>query len=302
MAPRSAAAAMVGDVRLTHPEKVLYPEQGVTKRDLAAYYEAVGARMLEHVAGRLVSLVRCPEGASSECFFQRHGHQGFPPQFRRLKLPEKHGDRKDYIYVDDVDGLLAAAQVGALEIHIWGSRVDDIDKPDRMVFDLDPDPSVGFDEVKRAAKRMRDALEALELQSYPLLTGGKGIHVVVPLMRRHGWAEMKEFAGTLAQRFAQDAPDRFVATMTKSKRKGKIFIDFFRNDLFATAIAPYSTRARAGAPVAWPVTWAELDGFASGSEITIETGPKRLARPDPWKGYAAVRQSIKAVAFRALGL
>jgi bifunctional non-homologous end joining protein LigD len=124
----------------------------------------------------------------------------------------------------------------------------------------------------------------------------------VPLMRRHEWPEMKEFAGTLAQRFAQDAPDRFVATMTKSKRKGKIFIDFFRNDLFATAIAPYSTRARTGAPVAWPVTWAELDGFASGSEITIESGPKRLKRPDPWKGYAAVRQSIKAVAFRALGL
>jgi bifunctional non-homologous end joining protein LigD len=295
-------AAMVGDVRLTHPDKVLYPGQGVTKRDLARYYETVADRMLPHVAGRLVSLVRCPEGADSECFFQRHGHQGFPPQFRRHKLAEKHGDRKDYIYIDDVDGLVAAAQVGALEVHIWGSRVDDIDRPDRMVFDLDPDPTVDFAEVKRAAKRMRDALEALELKSFPLLTGGKGVHVVVPLMRRHDWPEMKGFAGALAARFAQDAPDKFVATMTKAKRKGKIFIDFFRNDLFATAIAPYSTRARPGAPVAWPVSWAEFDTYASAAEITIGTAAERLPRADPWKGYGAVRQAIKAAAMRALGI
>src|SRR3989338_9120879 len=149
MAPQAGAggAATGGSVRLTHTDRVLYPGQGVTKRDLARYYETVAERMLPHVSNRLVSLVRCPEGESGECFFQRHGHQGFPPQFRRLKIPEKHGERKDYLYVDDADGLVAAAQMGVLEIHIWGSRIDDVDKPDRLVFDLDPDPTVDFAEV-----------------------------------------------------------------------------------------------------------------------------------------------------------
>lgn len=235
---------MVGGVRLSSPDKVLYPQQGVTKRELAEYLRSVAGRMLPHLAGRLLSLVRCPQGRQKKCFFQRHGGAGLPDRFHRLAVPEKGGGTEEYLYIEDEAALIAAAQMGVLEFHIWGSRVDDVDRPDRLVFDLDPDPSVDFDTVKQGALRMRDALDALGLRSFPLVTGGKGIHVVVPLTRRHGWPTVKAFAKALAERFAEDDPDRYVATMSKAKRAGRVFIDYFRNDRTATAIAPYSPRAR----------------------------------------------------------
>ncbi|MPY73900.1 MAG: hypothetical protein GEU87_06545 [Alphaproteobacteria bacterium] len=301
MATKPAEESVAG-VRLTHPEKVLFPEQGITKGDLAAYLDAAAGRMLPHCAERLISLVRCPEGRSRKCFFQRHGGAGLPAQLRMLDIPSKDGGTETYLYLTGASGLVAAAQMGVLELHIWGSRIDDVERPDRIVFDLDPDPSVGFAAVKRAAQGIRDALDALGLQSFPLLTGGKGVHVVGPILRRHKWPTVKGFAKALAERFAKNEPGRYIATMSKAKRKGRIFIDYLRNDRSATAIAPYSPRARQGAPVAWPVSWKQLDSAAAANEVTIENARKRLGDPDPWKDYGDVRQGLNAAALRALGV
>jgi bifunctional non-homologous end joining protein LigD len=292
----------VAGVTLTHPDKVLYADQGITKLDLARYFEAAAPRMLPYAARRLVSLVRCPDGASGQCFFQRHGSAGLVPPFRSLTVREKDGDHDDYLYLTNAAGLVRAAQMGVLELHVWGSAIDDIETPSRIVFDLDPDPSVNFDTVKRAAVRLRDVLDALDLKSFPLLTGGKGIHVVVPVRRRHQWPVVKEFARALAQHVAQDAPDRFVATMSKAKRKGRIFIDYLRNERGATAICPYSPRARKGAPVAWPVTWKGLDDVPGAALVHVNDAIARFGDADPWTGYGEVRQELGKAALRALGV
>ncbi|MCC7274374.1 MAG: non-homologous end-joining DNA ligase [Alphaproteobacteria bacterium] len=293
---------VVAGMRLTHPERVLFPVQGITKRDLALYLEAAAPRLLPHAAGRLLSLVRCPRGRSRQCFFQRHGGASLPSAFRRLQVQEKEGGSDQYVYLDDIRGLIAAAQFGVLELHVWGSRVDALDTPDRIVFDIDPDPAVPFAAVRDAARRMRDALDALGLAGFALVTGGKGIHVVVPIIRRHGWPTVAGFARAVAERFAADAPDRFVATMSKAERQGRIFIDHFRNGRAATAICPYSPRAREGAPVAWPVAWDALDGVPGADAFRLPDVRARLADPDPWEGYATLRQELTAAALRALGL
>jgi bifunctional non-homologous end joining protein LigD len=297
-----AAEDTLAGVRLTHPDKILFPQQGITKRDLAEYLDAAAERMLPHCADRLVSLVRCPQGRGRKCFFQRHAGAGLSDAFHQLAVRSKDGGADDYLYLTGKTGLITAAQMGVLELHIWGSRVDDIERPDRVVFDLDPDPSVAFDAVRTAARGMRGALDALGLRSFPLLTGGKGIHVVAPVLRRHEWPAVRTFAKALAERFAKDEPDRFIATMSKAKRTGRIFIDYLRNDRSATAIAPYSPRARDGAPVAWPVTWTALDGVAAANAVTLDEARKRLREPDPWNGYAAVRQELTASALQALGI
>ena len=292
----------VGGVRLTHPERVLYAQQGVTKRDVALYLQAAADRMLAHLADRPLSLVRCPEGQGSQCFFQRHVVAGMPDSIRRFQMHNSKGAAEEYIYVNDLRGLLTAAQFGVLEFHIWGVHVDDVEHPDRVVFDLDPDPAVDFATVRQAAADLRDALLALGLTSFPLLSGGKGVHVVVPIVRKHPWPVVKQFSGALAERFAQEMPERYVATMRKAKRTGRIFIDFFRNDRTTSAICPYSPRAREGAPVAWPVTWEELARTNAASGVTIERAMQRLAEPDPWAKYGGTRQHLTAAALRALGV
>ena len=295
--------ATIAGVRLTHPDKVLYPEQGITKRDLATYLDAAAERMLPYCANRLISLVRCPEGSGKSCFFQRHAGSGLPDALKRMDVPKKDGrGSEEYLYVSGKAGLVAAAQMGVLELHIWGSRIDDVERPDRIVFDLDPDPSVGFAAVKSAAEGMRAALDALGLASFPLLTGGKGVHVVVPIQRRHEWPAIKGFARALAERFAENEPERYVATASKAKRKGRIYIDYLRNDRSATAIAPYSPRARARAPVAWPVTWEALKKAEAANVVSIEDARRRLDEPDPWAGYAALRQGLTKAALEALGV
>lgn len=286
-------------VRLTHPDRVLFPEQGVTKRDLARWFDAVAELMMPHLDNRLVSLVRCPEGRRKACFFQRHAGRGLPDGFAGRKLTGKDGRTEEYVMVRNPEGLIGAAQIGVLELHLWGSRIDRPERPDRLVFDLDPDPAVGFDAVRQAAFDMRDALAALDLASVPLLTGGKGVHVVAPIARRHDWPVVKAAAKALATRFADHDPARFVATMSKAKRRGRIFIDHFRNDRTATAICPWSPRARAGAPVAWPVDWKMLaeidraDAFRLGDP---------LPAADPWAGLVPPRQGLTVAALSALGV
>ena len=300
MSPTTAAIEIAG-IRLTHPDKQLYPDEQVAKRDLALYYQAMAPRMLPHVARRLLSIVRCPDGRDEPCFFQRHPIPGNLDSIHRFKRRDKKSE-PDYVYIEDVQGLIALAQMGVLEIHIWGSHVDDVDRPDRMVFDLDPADDVPFAEVKSAALHLRAVLKAARLKSFPLLSGGKGIHVVVPLRPRHGWDVVKAFSGALAQGVAAEQPDRYVATMTKAKRKGRIFIDFFRNDRTATAIAPYSTRSRPGAPLAWPLGWNALPRIKSADAITLATFCRRLSAPDPWSAYAKTDQTLEPAALRALGL
>lgn len=282
----------IAGIRLSNPDKVLFAGQGATKAELAAHYERVAERMLPHVENRLVSFVRCPDGDSGQCFYQRHGGMGLPDAIKRLEILEKDGGRDDYLYVDDLKGIIAAVQMSVLEFHIWGSCIDDIERPDRLVFDLDPDEALGFGAVRRAAFSVRDRLDALGLKSVALVTGGKGVHVIAPLVRRAEWPQVKQFARGLAARMAADEPDRFVAQAAKEKRAGRVYIDWLRNERSATAIAPYSTRAKPGAPVATPVSWAELETVKAANSFGIGDMAERLEKPDPWAQSAAWRQSV----------
>jgi bifunctional non-homologous end joining protein LigD len=290
----------IAGVRLTHPDRVLFRDQNVTKLELARYLQKTAELMMPHVENRLVSLVRCPEGQQKKCFFQRHAGAGLRDGFRTMEI-QGAKEKEEYLYLDGKKGLIAAAQMGVLEFHVWGSRIDAIERPDRLVFDLDPAPGLPFDEVIQAAHETRDMLDALDIESFPLLTGGKGIHVVAPLIRRHEWPIVKAFARAVAGHMAEIHPSRYVAVSSKEKRKGKIFIDYLRNDRSSTAIAPYSPRAREGAPVAWPVSWEGLGNVESANEVTVSSAFSR-GRKDPWKGYASVRQSLKTAALREFGI
>jgi bifunctional non-homologous end joining protein LigD len=286
----------VAGVRLTHPDKVLYPDQGLTKRELAQYLEGVAKHMLTFAARHPLSLVRCPDGINDKCFFQKHLSASMPKSFKTVGIREKNGGKADYLYVEDVAGVVGAAQIGALELHVWGAPNGDLEHPDRLVFDLDPDESVSFAEVKAAAGDLRSVLEAAGLQSFPMVTGGKGIHVIAALDGRNDWDEVKSFAAGLARSFAARDPDRFIATASKAKRKGRIFIDWLRNERGATAILPYSPRARKGAPVAVPVSWSELSRLKSAAAFDTLLVLKRLkdARRDPWPGYRKKQHLGKA--------
>jgi len=271
----------IGGVRVSSVGRVVYPEAALTKGEVAEHYDRVGERMLDHAADRPLSLLRCPDGISGDCFFQKHAGKGFPEAIKTMPIEEKDGDVEDYMYVTTTEGLIAAAQMGTLEFHIWGAARDRIQRPDRLVFDLDPDESLDFARVKAAARQVRDGLDACGLQSAAMMTGGKGIHVVVPLRRISGWDRVKDFARTFAQTLAERDPDAFTATMSKSKRKGRIFIDWLRNERGATAIAPYSLRARPGAAVAAPVSWEELDDLTRPDGFHAGDMEARLARPCP---------------------
>jgi bifunctional non-homologous end joining protein LigD len=277
----------VAGVRLTHPDKILYPDQGLTKRELAQYLEGVAKHMLPFAARHPLSLVRCPDGINDKCFFQKHLSASMPKSFKTVSIREKNGGKADYLYVEDVAGIVGAAQIGALELHVWGAPNDDLEHPDRLVFDLDPDESVPFAEVKAAAGDLRSVLEAAGLQSFAMITGGKGIHVIAPLDGSNDWEEVKSFAAGLARSFAERDPARFIATASKAKRKGRTFIDWLRNERGATAILPYSTRARKGAPVAVPVGWSELSRLKNAAAFDTVAVLKRLksAKRDPWPGY-----------------
>ena len=287
----------VAGVRLSHPDKVLFPKQGITKSNLASYYEAIADRMLPQIADRPLSLVRCPQGRGSKCFFQKHDQGGFPDAMKALDITESSGTRASYFFVDRLAGLVAGVQVGVLEFHIWGCRRDRLEQPDRLVFDFDPDEALNFVDVVRAATDVRDRLKTLGLQSWAMVTGGKGIHVVVPLARRNGWDEVKSFARGFARQLAAEEPDRFIAKASKANRTGRIFIDWLRNDRGSTAICPYSTRAREGAPVAMPVSWDELGGLKAANVFTVENAPQHIHdTPDPWAEMTAQSLAKKLLA------
>ncbi|SDL64010.1 bifunctional non-homologous end joining protein LigD [Modicisalibacter muralis] len=291
----TASNAELLGVRLTHADRVLYPEQGLTKLDLARYYDDIQDWILPHLRERPLSLVRCPEGRTKECFFQKHPRVAIPASVPRVEITEKEGSA-EYVYVKTAADLVALVQAGALEIHPWGSRIGDIERPDNMVFDLDPAPEVKWQEILRVAGTLRERLEALGLQSFVRTTGGKGLHLVVPLEPKAGWDEVRDFAKAVAQRHAEQEPQRLTANMSKAKREGRIFIDYLRNGRGATAIASYGVRAREGAPVAVPVRWDELNAALRSDRYTIENLRRRLSslREDPWQGFAEASRPITA--------
>ncbi len=265
-------------IKITNADRLIFPASKVTKGDLAAYYEAIGPAMAPWALNRPISLVRCPQGRGKKCFFQKHDAGSFGDAVGQVDIREKDGGVEPYLYAPTIGALVACVQMGTIEFHGWGSRIDDVEKPDRMVFDLDPDEGLDFGDVRRAAHDIRRTLDDLGLTSFAMLSGGKGLHVVVPLTPQAEWPEVKDFAQRFALALAENEPDRFVGTMSKAKRKGRIFIDWLRNQRGATAVLPYSARAREGAPVAAPIAWDELDKVKGGNDYSVEDVATLIAR------------------------
>ncbi len=271
---------VIDGITITHPERVISETGHVTKGELAEYHAAVAPYILPRLLRHPLSLLRCPSGIGNQCFYQRNPGRGLGADVKPFKFKHK-GKSYEYLYIEDEKGLIEIIQMGAIEIHPWGASIDAIDYPDRLIFDLDPAPDVPFEAVKLAAQDLRQRLDRKGLESMLKCTGCKGLHVTVPLAEKDGWAAVKAFASALAHEMVAAAPSAYVATMTKVKRNGKIFIDFFRNDYTATAIADYAVRARPGAPVALPLSWKELDDLESASQFTMKDVLARLKRKKP---------------------
>lgn len=278
-------------VTITHPDRVISETGHITKGDLAEYYASVAPFMLPTIARHPISLLRCPSGIDSQCFYQRNPGKGLGPDVLPFEFKNK-GKRYEYLYIESEKGLMEIAQIGAVEIHPWGSSIDAIDFPDRLIFDLDPAPDVALDALKLAAEDLRRRLKRKGLESKLKCTGGKGLHVTVRLAAKDRWSEVKGFAASVANEMVAAAPEAYVATMSKAERKGKIFLDYFRNDYTATAIADYSVRARPGAPVAVPLEWKELKTLKSSSQFSMKDVIQRISKRKPPGSPAPKGQAI----------
>lgn len=293
----------IAGIRISHPDRIIYPGTDITKLHLAEYYLAVADYLVPHIAHRPLSLVRCPEGIGEPCFFQRHIAYGHSPYLHDTGIEVK-GRKETYMMIKDLQGLLSLVQWGAIELHPWGCLADKPLLPDRIIFDLDPDPALPWKYVIEAANEIRSRMQEFGLESYVKTTGGKGLHVTIPIKRKFGWPTIKAFTRAIAKSMEQDNPKRYIATASKAARTGKIFVDYLRNDHTSTAIAPFSARAREGAPVAVPLTWEELKTSLKPAAFTIHTVPERLQRlkSSPWEGYHHVKQALSARTLRALAI
>ena len=302
--PQSARPAAnqndpVAGIKLTHPDRVLYPDQGITKVELAHYYEQIADWILPHLEGRPLTLVRCPEGHHRQCFYQRHTRDAVGDAIHAISVREKR-KTVQYLSVDSLPGLITLVQMGVLELHTWGSRVPRIERPDRMTFDLDPGPNVSWDEVKAAAAHLRARLAELDLGAFVKTTGAKGLHIVVPIAPEQTWEYVKDFSRSVAESLVREAPERYIATMSKAKRHGKIFIDYLRNGRTASAVSAYSTRARSGATVSVPLRWQELDKDLR-DHFNIKNVPERVTRlRNPWHDYETARRPLTTKLLRKL--
>jgi bifunctional non-homologous end joining protein LigD len=273
-----ASAPPTSSIKISNRDRVIFPESKRTKGQLADYYAAVAPVMLPWAGSRPISLVRCPQGRAKKCFFQKHDAGSFGDTVHQVGIREKDGHEEAYLYLDTPDGLLTCVQMGTIEFHGWGARIEDVEKADRLVFDLDPDEGLDFENVRSAAFHFREILKSIGLETFPMLTGGKGVHVIAPLVPRAEWPEVKDFAHRLAQAVAQSDPANFTAALPKAQRKGRIFVDYLRNQRGATAVMPYSARARDGAPVAVPITWKEMETIDKPSHFKIDDFAELLKR------------------------
>jgi bifunctional non-homologous end joining protein LigD len=290
--PERATAKEVAGVRLTHPERILWEGPGVTKQGLADFYTEIADWILPHITNRVLSLLRCPSGVSAQCFFAKHAWHGLGGGARRIEV----GEKEPMLAIDGLEGLLELVQAGVVEIHPWGSTDDRLNQPDRLIFDLDPGEGVPWGAVIEAAHEVRAELEAQGLQSFVKISGGKGLHVVVPVEPRYDWEAAKAFTASIATALARRRPDRYLATMAKKARHGRIFIDYFRNSRGQTAVAAYSTRARPDATVSTPLAWSELSEGIRADHFKIDNLPHRLKflDADPWEGFFTLKQRIPA--------
>ncbi len=277
-------------IKLTHPDRILWPGPGITKQGLADFYADIADWILPHVAGRVLSLKRCPSGVEEKGFFAKHAWAGLDAAVRRVHV----GEKEPMLAIDGLAGLLSFVQAGVVEIHPWGSRADRLEEPDRLIFDLDPGEGVAWSAVIAAARTVRDRLQELGLTSFVKTSGGKGLHVVVPVEPTADWKRAKAFTASVAESLARERPDRFVATMAKRARSGRVFIDYFRNDRGSTAVAAYSTRASPRAAVSTPLAWEELSEGLRSDHFTVDNLRHRLGflKQDPWPGFFKLRQRI----------
>jgi len=301
--PDGGAAVTVAGVRVSSPDRVLFEELGLTKEALARYYEAVAEALVPDLKGRPLSLVRCPQGPDEGCFYQKHIDRTWSDEIERVTLPESDGEGI-YAIANSTAAVVGLVQKGVIELHVWGATTRDIGKPDRMIFDLDPDPAVPWREVMAAARTTRALLSDLGLESFVKTTGGKGLHVAVPLAARHDWDEVKAFSRAVAEAMVADAPALFLAKASKKERAGKIFIDYLRNSPGATAVAAYSVRARKGAPVSTPLQWDELGARLRPAAFHAGNVARRLQglHTDPWKTFRRTAQSLTAAMKRRLAI
>lgn len=297
--PRTAAAAPangsveVAGVALTHPDRILWEGEGITKQGLAEFYDDIAEWILPHVAHRPLSLVRCPSGSQQGCFFQKHAWAGLTDFVHREMVRDEDGE-EEVLHLEDIRGLIALVQAGVLEIHPWGSTMADVERPDRIIFDFDPGEGVDWPAIIAGAREVRERLAVLGLESFVKTTGGKGLHVMVPLLPKAGWDEVKAFCKDVAEAMERDSPSRYISKSVKRDRTGKIFVDYLRNSRGQTAVAAFSTRARPGAPVSTPLTWDELSPAIKPNHFTIANLGARLSRlrQDPWAGLFEVRQTL----------
>ncbi|MEO5640548.1 MAG: DNA ligase D, partial [Sphingomicrobium sp.] len=264
--------------RITNPDRIIFPGDEISKGQLADYYAAIAAPIMVDAANRPLTLIRCPQGRAKHCFFQKHDTGSMGDFVHHVPIIEKDGSTEDYLYVDRVEGLLGCVQMGTIEFHGWGSRIDPLEKPDRLVFDLDPDEGLDFGAVRAGAERLRALLADLGLETFPLLSGGKGIHVVAPLDQSADWPAVKSFAERFSRAIAEQFPKEFTANIRKNQRTGRIFVDWLRNQRGATAVLPYSARAREGAPVAAPIDWSEVASTEGANRFTIRDIDELLER------------------------
>ena len=295
----SSTAPSIAGVRITHPDRLVYPDQQISKIDLARYYETIADWIVPHVKGRPLTLVHCPSGIAAPCIYLKHAKQWGPTALRRVRIQEKT-KVGEYLVADSMEAVVSLAQMGIVEIHTWNSTDDDVERPNRIVWDLDPGPEVTWEEVVAAANVVRRVLRALEIESWVKTTGGRGLHVVMPIKRTRDWSQCLTFARAVAEAIEQTDSQRYTTTFAKAGREHKILIDYLRNNRTNTSVCAYSPRARPGATVSMPLEWRELRGGPTKWNLLTAVQRLKRLRTDPWAGYWSASQRLSNAAIAAV--